>query len=159
MLRPHKPGHASNLHLQGGGQYNQFANPLLVENSGGWTHRLCQLPGILFRRHVVTALMESLYFKGNPASLAISIPPGTVLSILSSIQSAISTEGSVARAHTWSRDISFPMLASGSALWPRVWKRGDCLDLLQVDPNIFPHILAPQGPLHNPPLGFPFSKP
>lgn len=54
-----------------------------------------------YKGHVVSALTKSLYFKGSPACVAICHPTWAFRSpLFICAQSAVSTEGPVARAHT-----------------------------------------------------------
>ena len=48
---PYKPRHVLSPHLQGGGQYNQFASPSPVENCGRWVRSSIMLPWASFRAH------------------------------------------------------------------------------------------------------------
>ena len=111
--------------------------------------------------HAITALTKSLYFKGNPASLAICHPTRVLWWLLFLYTKSVAIEGSVARAHTQAKGISFLIASRCQCLMSLDMEDNeDCLRLWQVNPNVFLYILTTQGLIHDHlPLSLLLSKP
>lgn len=91
-----------------------------------------------YSRHALTASTKSLYFKGNLASLAICHPTWVQRCLFFLYtKSALSTEGSAARAHTYF--ITFLITKVCQKIMSQdVEDSKDCFRFLQVNPNVFP---------------------
>lgn len=89
---------------------------------------------------------KSLYFKGNSTFLIICHPTLTLQWLLFlCTQSALSTEGSVARAYAWLGHQLPDCWGMLVPYKPDVENEKEYLRLLQLNPNVFLHILTLQG--------------